>query len=120
MPDSSPIDPTAIAALKDINPDDGGAFVRELVEIFLTDTPNRFSEIEAALIAKDAKTLTRAAHSIKGSAGNFGATALAAAALEVESRGKAENLPSAEAALPHLRAEYERVRTALEQVLASL
>ncbi len=120
MQNGSAIDPDAIAALKDINPDDGGAFIRELVDIFLSDSPQRLKEIDSALAAKDARTLTRAAHSIKGSAGNFGATALAAAALEVESHGKAENLAAAATALPHLRAEYERVRIALEQVLASL
>lgn len=120
MPDASPIDPAAIASLQEINPDDGGEFVRELVGIFLNDTPRRLGEIEAALSAQDAKTLTRAAHSIKGSAGNFGATALSAAAFAVESSGRAENLPAAQAALPNLRAEYERVRAALEQLLAGL
>jgi HPt (histidine-containing phosphotransfer) domain-containing protein len=115
-----PIDPAAIAQLREINPDDGGEFVRELVGIFLADTPQRIAEIESSLAAADAKTLTRAAHSIKGSAGNFGATALAAAALGIENQGKASDLAGAQGALPHLKFEYDKVRVALEAVLASL
>ncbi len=118
MAETSPIDPAAIDQLRDLNPDDGGEFVRELIGIFLEDTPKRFDEIRTALAAADAVSLSRAAHSIKGSAGNFGAKRLAAAAFGVEQSGKAADFAGARAQLPHLSAEYESVRAALERVLA--
>jgi len=114
---SEPIlDPVAIENLRMINPDDGGEFVRELIDIFLADTPRRLAEIESALASGNAADLTRAAHTIKGSASNFGATRLSALAKEIEQQGKGSALAAARTALPALRAEFARVQPALEEL----
>jgi len=110
------LDPAAIENLRAINPDDGGEFLRELVDIFLADTPQHLGAIESAIAAGDAPTLTRAAHSIKGSAGNFGANHLAALARDIEALGKSGELTAVALALPGLRAEFGRVKPALEQL----
>lgn len=108
------VDPQSLAALRELNPEDPG-FLRELIDTFLDDMPRRFDEIDRALAAQDAELLTRAAHTIKGSCSNFGATHLAHLALEMEKQGKAAAFADATAALPALKAEFARVRTALEQ-----
>lgn len=118
MPDDSTLDPKAIASLREIGAADGGQFFREVVEIFLNDTPARIGEIEKALAAADAPTLTRAAHSIKGSAGNFGAGKLAALARSIEALGKQGALGSVPMELPKLQAEFATVKAALEAELA--
>jgi HPt (histidine-containing phosphotransfer) domain-containing protein len=110
------LDPAALDNLRMINPDDGGEFLRELIDIFLADTPNRIAEIEQALAAGHSGNLARAAHSIKGSAGNFGATQLTALARDLEAQGKAGDFASARAGLPALRAEFARVQPALQQL----
>jgi HPt (histidine-containing phosphotransfer) domain-containing protein len=112
--DQEPVlDPAAIDGLRSIAEGDGGAFFRELVDIFLTDTPKRLADLEQALAAGDLVTAGRAAHSVKGAAGNFGAAALARAALRAESEAKAGRGDAVRAALPAFRAEYERVEAAL-------
>jgi HPt (histidine-containing phosphotransfer) domain-containing protein len=115
MPDPI-LDPVAIENLRMINPDDGGEFMRELIDIFLADTPKRFAEIESALATGNSADLSRAAHSVKGSAGNFGATRLSALAREIELHGKNGAFDAARTALPGLRAEFDRVQPALEQL----
>lgn len=49
MPDLPTIDPDAIASLKELNPGDDGAFLREIVGIYIEDTPKRIAELKATL-----------------------------------------------------------------------
>ncbi|WP_164976092.1 Hpt domain-containing protein [Oleiharenicola lentus] len=109
------VDPDAIAALRDLNPEDP-AFLRELIDVFLEDVPQRFAELDKALAAQDAPLLQRAAHTIKGSCSNFGATSLAQVALEMEKQGKAAAFAEAAATYPSLKAEFAQVAEALKQL----
>lgn len=108
-----PIDPQAIAALRELATGDPN-FMRDLIDVFLADTPARFADLDRAIETRDAELLRRAAHSIKGSAGNFGATALAELAWALEQAGRAAAFPDAAARLPAARQEYERVAAALQ------
>lgn len=110
------LDPAAIEALNAVSPDDGGAFLRELIDIFLADTPQRFNEIHTSLAKNDAPTLTRAAHSIKGAAGNFGARELARQAQQIETHAKAADFAAASALIPALEEEFARVKAAMESL----
>jgi HPt (histidine-containing phosphotransfer) domain-containing protein len=100
------INPHAIDALRAVSPEDGGKFLSELVDIFLADTPPRLAEIDTALAARDSRTLTRAAHSIKGSAGNFGAERLSRVAQEIEAAAKENNFALAAEHAPALHREF--------------
>ncbi len=108
------VDPASIEALRELNPDDP-AFLRELIDVFLEDVPKRIAELEKSLATSDAALLIRAAHTIKGSCSNFGATALAQIAHEMEKQGKAALLADAAATLPALRAEFAAVALEMEK-----
>ena len=110
------LDPDAIENLRALSPDTDGAFLRELIEIYLQDTPARFAELDATFASGDAPGLMRAAHTIKGSSGNFGASRLAKLAQEIETHAKAANLPAAAAVVPEFKAEYAKVAAALTQI----
>lgn len=112
------LDPDALAALQAVSPDDGGQFFNELIDIFLADTPARLSEVTAGLQTQDAPGVMRAAHSIKGSAGNFGAAPLAKVAMGIEHAARESNLATAATLLPMLEAEYARVKDALTALRA--
>ena len=118
MSENQSIDPKAIEALRALSPGGGTEFLRELVDIYLQDTPVRLTELELALARQDAPTATRAAHTIKGSSGNFGALRLARLAAEIEVFGKAANLSAATAATPALKAEYVQVAQTLTHMVA--
>jgi len=109
------IDPQAIEDLRALNPEDP-AFLRELIDLFVQDVPGRIAEIEQGLANKDAALLTRAAHTIKGSCSNFGATSLREASHAMELQGKASDFAGAAASLPTLRAEFAQVVEALQKV----
>ncbi len=118
MSPESILDPDALVNLRLLSPDDGGAFMRELIEVFLQDAPTRMEEIESGFAARDAATVSRAAHTIKGSAGNFGAKRLAAVSLRMEQLAKEETLEEARALLPDLKADFAQTVTALTALLS--
>jgi HPt (histidine-containing phosphotransfer) domain-containing protein len=109
------IDPQSIADLRALNPDDPN-FLRELIELFLQDVPQRLQDLEQALARGDAPTLARAAHTIKGSSSNFGAARLCKLAQEIESEGKSGNLAAVGGGITELRAEFSRVTEALNSI----
>lgn len=113
MTDQPILNPEAIETLRSLNPDDSTGFLKELIDIYLQDTPARMTDIGTALAAQDATAVMRAAHSIKGSSSNFGAAILADLAHEIELQGKTGNLAETATALVSLHREYERVAAAL-------
>lgn len=118
MPDYPSIDLQTIEALRALSPESGNEFLRELVDIYLQDTPERLTELEQALARSDAPTLTRAAHTIKGSSSNFGAVRLSKLAQQVELSGKTADLTGAAATVTELKDEYARVAAALTGIVA--
>jgi HPt (histidine-containing phosphotransfer) domain-containing protein len=105
----------AVEALRALSPDDGGVFLRELIDIYLQDTPQRLAELDQALARQDAPSFIRAAHTIKGSSSNFGADRLAKLALEIELHGMAGTLSSTASSCARLKTEYALVAEALTQ-----
>jgi HPt (histidine-containing phosphotransfer) domain-containing protein len=118
MSDPQILDPGAIESLRSLSPDADGAFLRELIEIYLQDTPARLAELEAALARGDAPTLMRAAHTIKGSSSNFGAARFAQLAHEIEMHAKAADCAAIPAILPAFKSEYALVAQALKQIIS--
>jgi HPt (histidine-containing phosphotransfer) domain-containing protein len=68
VPDASPIDWGTV--LEDIGGDEG--LLRELVEAFVVTYPETLQEIRQALNRDDLRTISRAAHKLKGAVSNFG------------------------------------------------
>ena len=109
-PTEPPLDLAALQAL-DGDPD---AF-RELVGLFLESSEAQLTRLRTAG-ADDAATLRAAAHSLKGSAVNFGARRLGGLAAELEKAAQGGALADAPRLVGALGAEFERVRQALEQL----
>lgn len=116
MPDNPTIDQQAINALLELSTDSGTEFLRELIEIYLQDSPLRLAELDEALSKNDLPGLTRAAHTIKGSSSNFGATRLTKIAHDIEMLGKAGSVSEVAPLISNLKAEYELVAQALKEI----
>ncbi len=114
---SAVIDARAIADLRALNPDDNDEFLREIIGIFLADTPVRIAELETSLAAGDLASFTRAAHSIKGSSSNLGAVALRAVAENLEHRARTNGLKGAGEFIPVITAEFARTQVELLALL---
>jgi signal transduction histidine kinase/CheY-like chemotaxis protein len=88
--------------------------LREVVGLFLEDYPKTMAEIGEAIGEGDPGRLHRAAHALKGSVGNFGASAAFDGALRLEMLGKDGELGGAGAVYASLVDEMERLRKALD------
>jgi HPt (histidine-containing phosphotransfer) domain-containing protein len=71
--------------------------LQELIDIFLGECPKWLADMRAAIGQGDAKTLRRAAHTLKGSAGAFGAAAVYSSAQRLETMGDQGDLANAPA-----------------------
>ena len=91
------MDPAIDAALLDSLEQaigDDRALLRELIETYLEDAPRQIDMMRSGLAARDVEQSHRAAHTLKSISATVGATALSAAARELE----AMTLPATTAA----------------------
>jgi HPt (histidine-containing phosphotransfer) domain-containing protein len=100
-----------------LNPGDD-SFLRDLVQVYLDDSPQRIADIELALAEGNAERLTRAAHSLKGSCANFGASQLRAVSERIEKLGRQGSLDEVPSQLPELKLAFEEVKADLEALIA--
>lgn len=114
MTDTSILDANAIQNLRTLGDEmDDDSFLKEVVDIYLTDTPKRLTEIHACLVSGDQTTFNRAAHSIKGSSSNLGTIKVIGAARRLEEKSK-ESLENLEADIAELVSAFAEAKAALE------
>lgn len=95
------------------------AMFSELVESFRAEAPRLFADLEAGA-REDAGRLRIAAHTIKSSAGDFGATTLADQCAELERMGTTGELDGALDLAIAATAEWDAVEQALLQRVSAL
>lgn len=118
MTTDSPIDPEAIENLRALTPEDPETFLREIIGIFLEDTPSRINELRQGLASGDQSLFTRAAHSIKGSSSNLGARELREISSDLEQRSKQHGVVGLGPRVADLENAFVTAKAALEKFLA--
>ncbi|ADE14558.1 diguanylate cyclase [Nitrosococcus halophilus Nc 4] len=111
LDDETPLDPEVFNQLR---ASVGDTFSR-MIEVFLEDTPIYLDLLRKAIIENGTKELRDMAHSIKGSAKNFGAARLASVAKQLEELGRSGSTKGARELLAVLVSEYSLVKEALQQ-----
>jgi len=90
----------------------------ELAALFAEDCPRRLAELREAVARGESKAVERVAHTLKGTASNFGAQATVTAALRLEEMGRSRNLTEGESAFATLETEVERLIVSLQALVA--
>lgn len=90
--------------------------LREVVELFASDSVRPLSEMREAICNGDALRLNRAAHKLKGALSNFGARAAVAAAQQLETMGEQGDLSNADEAVTTLLIEMEHLVAGLQRL----
>ena len=109
----APIDPVDL--LGRVEGDRG--LLSELVHAFLTTAPAQMSQIDAAIERGEGAAVVRAAHTLRGSVGTFGALPALRAAARLEDCGDRGDLEAARRARQELAAEMARLSGALADYL---
>jgi two-component system sensor histidine kinase/response regulator len=114
----SVLDQGVIASLRELGgEDDPGLFI-ELVNLFLSDTPERLQALSEAMDRRDPSALERAAHALKSSSANLGALELSALFRDIEAAGRDKDLSRAAPLVARTRPEFARVEAALRSEMA--
>jgi HPt (histidine-containing phosphotransfer) domain-containing protein len=98
---------------------DDEEFLKELVEMFITDLPEQISRIKGAVDGRDSEALRKSAHDLKGAVANFGKRAVFKTALELEMMGKENKLDDAEKTYSALVKNIEHLEKALRVFIES-
>lgn len=113
------LDTTALDAIRALDETGAAGLLRQIVQLYFQTTPRLIGELRQAQAAGSLEEVRNAAHSLKSSSANLGATRLAQMCKSVEHAARAgalhDALPDADA----IEREYAAVRGALERALAS-
>lgn len=87
--------------------------LRELVDLFLSQSWIQVQKLQAALAVGDAHTIWNQAHSLKGAAAGLGAEALSHRAAQLEQAGREGDLTAVPGLLKAVRDELTRFQQAV-------
>jgi HPt (histidine-containing phosphotransfer) domain-containing protein len=104
------VDPQKLRELTEMTDSE---FVQELISAYLEDAPEQILEMRQALETEEQQRFARAAHSLKSTSANLGASMLQQYAKELEAYGRAGDLAAAAEQFPRLEEEYARVEAQL-------
>jgi signal transduction histidine kinase/CheY-like chemotaxis protein len=89
----------------------------EILGGFLEDVPRKFAALKEALDKRDAPSVLREAHTLKGASADVGGKALLETAFEIERAGEAGDLETVKACMPELEAQFERLKEAMNRTM---
>jgi CheY-like chemotaxis protein len=99
-------------AMKSVNGDQ--ELFNEIAGLFLESAAADMADIRQGIVRSDAGAVERAAHSLKGSVANFGASRAFDAAYRLERMGKEGKLKEAQSARTELEKELEALKAAMQ------
>ena len=97
--------------------DGDNEFLEKMLQEFVESAPKQLEMLEGAIKKGDAKLVEREAHSIKGAAGNLGATGIADVSLKLELLARKTNLTGTNHVIARLKTEFKRLEEYVHQSL---
>ena len=102
----TPINQTALAAIRALQRPGQPDIVARILTQYMDSSPEILDRIRRAVLSKDAEELRAAAHRLKSSSAQLGATALASDCRELEMMGAKRKLEHADETLKNLERHY--------------
>jgi len=109
----------ALKQIKSLRRPDGPDLFKRIVDLYLTNSRTLLGTLREAVIGSDAGAVVHAAHSLKSSSANVGATALSELCAKMEAGAQAGDPESGWAQFERVLEEHERVVLALNAQTAA-
>ena len=113
------LDPAVLETLRKLTPPGEPDVLAEVLKLFLDEGPSRVERLRNAWAAGNIEEVHRAAHSLKGSAGNIGARRLHAVCSKLDEIGRSRDSSAAAPLIDEFAAEFDRVETEIRRLLAA-
>ncbi|MGL4206489.1 MAG: response regulator [Aeromonadaceae bacterium] len=107
--EATEMDPRAIEALRNLRP----GLLKKVLDIWLQESPVLLADMQQGVHQGDNNRLLRAAHSLKNSAANVGATLLSRRCFAMEEKARARETGEAPALLAEIEAEFMSAKQAI-------
>ncbi|MEI6441619.1 MAG: Hpt domain-containing protein [Nostocales cyanobacterium ELA583] len=89
----------------------------DIINCYLVESPKIVVAIQTSVTSENAGTLDKTAHKLKSSSASLGAIDLSRLCLELELKGKSDNLEGVLELLSRLINEYAQVEIALKKIV---
>lgn len=86
------IDFTVVQNLIELGGDDGKAFLKEIIDLYIAQYPELFDSIKNGANNNDIVSMYQSAHALKGASLNVGAKILSSLCKQIELKGKANDM----------------------------
>ncbi|HYJ40377.1 MAG TPA: response regulator [Steroidobacteraceae bacterium] len=108
------LDHSAIDAVRQLDPDGQDRLLSRLIALYRDDSSQLLADMENALKVGNTENVARAAHTLKSSSANLGATNVAAIARQIEHLARGGDITDLPAAMTKLRAQRTVALSELE------
>jgi len=113
------IDQRALDGIRSLANDTAPDLLEQVIRLYLTSAHELLNQLRTGLQANDKDAVRVAAHTLKSSSANLGATALADMCKQLEHAARAGALGPHLPSITQVEQEYHRVRSALERELGA-
>lgn len=116
----SVLDRRVLGQLRDLQNKEIPDLLDRVIKLYVRESPNEIARLAQAVADGEATHIKRAAHSLKSSSANIGATGLSQWCAELEVAGRSGNLDTARDLYTKIAVEHDRVQNALNEELTTL
>jgi CheY-like chemotaxis protein len=113
------LDHSAIEAVRQLDPDGQDRLLSRLIALYRDDSSQLLADLDSAMKTGDAEGVARAAHTLKSSSANLGATNVAAIARQIEHAARGGDLTELPSSFTKLRAQRTVALSELEALEGS-
>ncbi len=117
MAEPAVLNPAVIETLRQLTPPGEPEVLTEVLQMFLQEVPLRIDRLRNAWAAGNIEEMYRAAHSLKGSAGNIGADRLYGLCSRLDELGRARDLTTAAPLVDALGIEFAKVEAEIQRII---
>jgi CheY-like chemotaxis protein len=108
------LDNSAIEAVRQLDPDGSDRLLSRLIALYRDDSSQLLADIDNGLKTGDAEAIARAAHTLKSSSANLGATNVAAIARQIETSARSGEITELAGPVTKLKAQRTVALSELE------
>jgi HPt (histidine-containing phosphotransfer) domain-containing protein len=111
------LDQAVIDSLRQLTPPGEPDVLAEVLRLFLAEVPPRLARLRNACTAGNIEEVHRAAHSLKGSAGNIGARRMFDVSRRLDDLSKSGAVADAPRLIDELEVEFGKVESEIHRLL---